>query len=305
MTLVATRDALFAIEDGVVTSRLTNVEPECVARVDDTILVGTVDDGLWRSAGDNFERVDGIPSRVTAVSAGHEDGEVWLGTEPSRVFRSIDAGATWTEREGLTELDSSDEWAFPPRPHTHHVRWLEPRESVGAWYVAIEAGALVRTTDGGATWQDRVPSGPRDTHTMATHSARPGWAAAAAGDGYFETTDGGDSWAHRESGLAHTYCWSVAVGADSELRVLSAARSARQAHRVGKSYVYRRVDDAWERVDGLPTGEGTYRYVLRPTDDGFLAVSNTGLFRSPDGDDWERLLAADAMPDAPVRGLLA
>jgi len=32
-------------------------------------------------------------------------------------------------------------------------------------FVAIEAGALVRTFDGGRTWRDRVRGGPYDTHT--------------------------------------------------------------------------------------------------------------------------------------------
>src|SRR5205085_1369558 len=36
-------------------------------------------------------------------------------------------------------------------------------------FVAIEAGALVRTFDGGRTWRDRVRGGPYDTHTAVTH----------------------------------------------------------------------------------------------------------------------------------------
>lgn len=310
--LVATRAGLVVVADGTTERCLVDLDPECVTVAGDAWLVGTLDDGLWRSEddGETWIRVgrERFPDRVTAVAAGGREGEAWVGTEPSRVARSTDAGRSWADRPGLTDLDSADGWAFPPRPHTHHVRWLQPRpDDPDALYVAVEAGALVRTPDAGATWRDRVPSGPRDTHTMAVHPDRPGWAASAAGDGYVETTDGGETWEHREEGLAHTYCWSVAVGADPALRVLSAARSARQAHRVGESYVYRRTGrgdaSAWERVDGLPTGEGVYRPVLVADDGGFLAASNRGLFRSPDGGDWERLVAAGALPDGPVRGL--
>jgi photosystem II stability/assembly factor-like uncharacterized protein len=61
-------------------------------------------------------------------------------------------------------------------------------------FVAIEAGALVRTFDGGRTWRDRVRGGPYDTHTAVTNPLAPGRIYSAAGDGYFESTDAGDSW---------------------------------------------------------------------------------------------------------------
>src|SRR5207302_707597 len=81
---------------------------------------------------------------------------------------------------------------------THHVRWIEPDPAVsGRVFVAIEAGALVRTLDSGQTWTDRVPGGPYDTHTAATHRLAPGRVYSAAGDGYFESENAGDEWARR------------------------------------------------------------------------------------------------------------
>src|SRR5687767_11441134 len=104
-----------------------------------------------------------------------------------------------------------DTWSFPPRPHTHHVRWIEADLSVAdRVFVAIEAGALVRTFDGGRTWRDRVRGGPYDTHTAATHPLAPGRIYSAAGDGYFESADAGDSWRSPEDGLKHLYLVSVA-----------------------------------------------------------------------------------------------
>jgi len=50
-------------------------------------------------------------------------------------------------------------------------------------FVAIEAGALVRTFDGGRIWRDRVRGGPYDTHTALTHPLAPGRIYSAAGDG--------------------------------------------------------------------------------------------------------------------------
>ena len=50
-------------------------------------------------------------------------------------------------------------------------------------FVAIEAGALVRSLDGGRTWIDRVEQGPYDTHTLGTHQKAPKRLYSSAGDG--------------------------------------------------------------------------------------------------------------------------
>ena len=277
----------------------------------DVVCCGTADHGLLSStdAGASWTRVDGIDgARVTSVTAASTDEGVtwWAGTEPSRVYRSRDA-LTWTACDGLTDLPSSSSWAFPPRPHTHHVRWIQvdPHDP-DHLYVAVEAGALVLTFDGGQTWEDRVEGSRRDTHSMATHSDAPGRAYCAAGDGYAETSDGGETWEHPQDGLNHRYCWSVVVDpSDPEHRLLSSARGAMSAHRAGSAatYVYRRRgDDPWERLDGLPMGDGVTRYVLTVGSEGFYALSNAGLFHSPAGETWERLPLSVA-DDATVSGL--
>src|SRR5207248_1004427 len=110
-------------------------------------------------------------------------------------------------------------WSFPPRPYTHHVRAIagDPH-APGRLYVAIEAGALVRSDDGGATWHDRVMGGPIDSHTLATHPAAPGRVYSAAGDGfgqpgsgYLESPDGGGTWRPNGAGMAVHYCWGLAL----------------------------------------------------------------------------------------------
>ena len=164
---------------------------------------GTAGAGLFRShdSGRNWEPVGpGIEHGIiTAVAVSHAEraegfGIVYAGTEPSAVFRSDTGGESWVDLAGLRALPSADTWSFPPRPHTHHVRWIEADVSVAdRVFVAIEAGALVRTFDGGRTWRDRVRGGPYDTHTAVTHPLAPGRIYSAAGDGYFESTDAGDS----------------------------------------------------------------------------------------------------------------
>ena len=293
-------DRVLAVADGTVAA-IELADVQCLAAADGEVLVGTWD-GLYR-LGDDPERV--LDGHVTAIARG--DGEWWAGTEPSAVYRSAD-GDDWEQLPELTTLPSASSWSFPPRPDTHHVRWLEPDPTrEGRWYVAVEAGALVRTDDAGTTWRDRVPEARRDTHELATHPDAPGRLYCAAGDGYAESSDGGDTWTFPQSGLDERYCWSVAVDpADPDLRILSSARSATQAHRQGVSSVYRKQGAAdWERVDALPHGDGCYRAVVRAVGDGaFVGCSNRGVFRSDDsGDSWDTLVAGDDLPDAPPAGL--
>ena len=108
-----------------------------------------------------------------AVSAA--DGAVYAGTEPSRLFRSDDRGGSWRELEALLELPSQPSWSFPPRPWTSHVRWIAPSPHDGdLLLVGIELGGLMRSSDGGQSWQDHRPGAQRDVHSLAWHPQRTG-----------------------------------------------------------------------------------------------------------------------------------
>src|SRR5580692_7841730 len=233
---------------------------------------GTARDSLFRSrdSGRNWETVGpGIDHpMITAVDVGHPEqadgfGIVYAGTEPSAVFRSDNSGDSWVDLAGLRALPSADTWSFPPRPHTHHVRWIEADARVAdRVFVAIEAGALVRTFDGGRTWRDRVRGGPYDTHTALTHPLAPGRIYSAAGDGYFESTDAADSWSSPDDRLQHRYLVGIAVDpADPDTVIVSATGGPGSAYspRQAESYVYRKTGlKQWEQaMSGLPAAKGT------------------------------------------------
>ncbi len=304
--LIARRASTWTIDE-----HLGGRSPECVAvglRSPAQMYCGTARAGLFRSrdSGRNWEPVGaGIDHpMVTAVDMAHAEqaagfGIVYAGTEPSAVFRSDNGGDSWVDLAGLRALPSADTWSFPPRPHTHHVRWIEADVSVAdRVFVAIEAGALVRTLDGGRSWRDRVRGGPYDTHTALTHRLAPGRIYSAAGDGYFESTDAGDSWRSPEDGLKHLYLVGVAVDpADPDTVIVSSTDGPGSAYgpRRAEAYVYRKTGlNRWEQaMSGLPEAKGTTvsRFATHAGEPGVIyAGNNRGLFRSDDaGRSWKAL----------------
>jgi photosystem II stability/assembly factor-like uncharacterized protein len=173
-------------------------------------------------------------------------------------------------------------------------------------WAAIEAGALVSTTDGGRTWRDRVRGGPYDTHELAIHAAAPGTLRVAAGDGYYESDDAGATWTSPSSGLEVGYLRSVAINPErSDVVIVSASSSPRTAYGAGRSdgRLYRRVGEEkarWERVrDGWPKEPSTIAPLLLAdgVNGGLWAADERGLHRSDDGGiSWQEIAVFDPAP---------
>jgi photosystem II stability/assembly factor-like uncharacterized protein len=319
MILVGMQDSLLALKSSKVGWKihesLVGTRPESIAfdpRNASRAYCGTSGRGLWKTddRGQNWEQIGKgrISSpNVTSVSvspleAGNDGfNVVYVGTEPSEFYRSNDGGQSWERMFGLNNLSSSQSWSFPPRPWTHHVRWIEPDVNNPAYvFVAIEAGALVQSRDGGRTWIDRIKQGPYDTHTLATHRKAPKRLYSSAGDGYFESFDYGESWNRPIAGLRHRYLYGLGVDSeDPQIVIVSASSGAWQAHYTGQdteSFIYRRSDDdgEWKLVSkGLPEPNGTTVAILAANSKNageFYAVSNRGIFCSTDsGVSWKAL----------------
>lgn len=312
------------------TYHLQNMQPTCIA-VDpfhpNRVYCGTFGRGLWlsddggdswRPIGDSyryfdFPKEDGIlHSSITSITISSNEqvngyGVVYVGTEPSALFRSENGGETWTELKNMKSLLSSYTWAFPPRPFTHHVRWItvDPNNP-NTIHVSIEAGAVIQSNDRGHTWIDKKFGAPIDAHQLLMHPEAPNRLYASCGDGfmggpdraYLESYNSGNSWISCSEGLEHHYLYSMAIDpADYDTILVSAAPSADLAHhRIPyESYIYRKTKDTpFQQVQqGLPSAIGTVisMFATNPAEPHtFYTLNNNGVFQSNDsGESWEQL----------------
>jgi photosystem II stability/assembly factor-like uncharacterized protein len=277
----------------------------------DTVYVGLGDDGVRKTSdGGRTWAASGLAGeQVFSVAVSRADGAVYAGTEPSALHRSDDGGQTWRELKGLLELPSQPTWSFPPRPWTSHVRWIAPSpHDADVLLAGIELGGLMRSTDGGETWQDHRPGAQPDVHSLAWHPKVAGRAYEAGGGGAAWSEDAGDTWQPADEGRDRDYTWSVAVDPDDpELWYVSASTGPFAAHRRGRdpqARIYRRArEGGWIPIGaGLPDPLPSMPYALVAVEGRlFAGLANGELWESRDqGESWRRCELLQPLP-----GLLA
>jgi hypothetical protein len=270
---------------------LEDVAAACAATNSERVLVGTQGDGVRLSldGGSSWEHID-LPERdVLSVAISGADGALYAGTEPSRLFVSRDGGE-WTELEALQEIPSKDQWSFPPRPWTHHVRWIAPDpHEAERLLVGIELGGVMFSDDGGRSFTDHRPGAKRDAHCLAWHPSAEDRAYQAAGDGAAWSRDGGATWEAADAGRDLRYCWGLAVDpADPGRWYVSAADGPFTAHagEEAEGRLYAWEDDAWRQLE-LPGR--SMPYALATIDGELLSAMADGrLLHSGDrGESWQ------------------
>jgi len=135
---------------------------------------------------------------VYAVHLCWRDGRyvLYVGTEPVHLFVSEDLGRHWRELIRLRQAPSAPEWRFPAPPNLAHVKFLtsDPRDSQ-TLYACIEQGGLLRSRDGGETWEDLTGRGFNDDcHRLVIRPSAPEQMFIPTGFGLYQTCDGGETW---------------------------------------------------------------------------------------------------------------
>jgi len=272
------------------TPALEGLGAQCVAAQGAQVLVGTSGNGLHTSAdgGDTWNRVELPEPDVLSVAISDADHALYAGTEPSRLFVARDGGP-WTELEALQDIPSRGRWSFPPRPWTHHVRWIAPDpHHAERLLVGIELGGVMYTEDGGSSFSDHRPGAKLDVHSMAWHPQADGRAYQAAGDGAAWSRDAGRSWQSADAGRDLRYCWAVAVDPhDPDRWYVSAASGPGTAHSGTRAHgrLYRWDGDAWQALDLPPD---SMPYTLAAVDGQLVCGLSDGrlMTSSDDGETW-------------------
>jgi photosystem II stability/assembly factor-like uncharacterized protein len=299
---VATGDAVLRVADGRAEPVLDEPGAQCVAidpRDPERVLAGCHEGGVFESEDGGATWHDAaLPATdIFSVAYSPADGAAYAGCEPSALWVRRNGG--WNELSALRELPSAPTWSFPPRPWTSHVRWIAPSPHDADLILAgIELGGLMRSSDGGATWQDHRRGAQPDVHSIAWHPTEPGRAYEAGGGGSAWSRDNGETWDAADTGRDRHYTWALAVNpADPDCWFVSASTGPFAAHgsRPAKAALYRwRGDGPWEELDlGLPRPLEAMPYALAATDDGLVSALRDGrLFSSEDaGGSWRPLEA--------------
>jgi photosystem II stability/assembly factor-like uncharacterized protein len=265
----------------------------------DTIYAGSRGQGVWKSedAGESWQKLEFPQPDVFSLAISPVNGAVYAGCEPSMLFRSEDGGQSWEELSALRQIPSAPTWSFPPRPWTSHVRWIAPSPHDAQLLLAgIELGGLMRSADGGRSWEDHRPGAQRDVHALAWHPTAPCRAYEAGGGGAAWSHDGGESWQPADEGRDRHYTWALAVDPlDPDCWFISASPGPRQAHHDGsaQAFIYRwRGQGPWQALDGgLPQPLDSMPYAMAHSSDALYAgLSDGRIYESRDsGERWEPL----------------
>ena len=144
---------------------------------------------------------------VYSLAARRHNGatRLYLGTEPAHIFRSDDLGHNWRELPALRSVPSVPKWKFPAPPHIAHTKHItfDPYNPQIV-YACIEVGALLRSRDGGETWE-QIEGVYEDAHRLAVHPQDSNRLYVVTGRGLYVTCDGGatfEQWVSRPSPVA-------------------------------------------------------------------------------------------------------
>ena len=257
-------------------------------------LAGT-QQGVQRSSdgGNTWTPINaGMTNETVVAVAVDNPSSIWAGTLDGEVWRSTNAGATWT-------------MGGPGLPG-------DPIRSIEVLPTSVLASAgddVYRTTDGGASWAPAgmdlgtvndllfasgdlwigsaglgvfhsTDAGQTATPVSSESMFAPGLSAMATdvagplylgstGAGVFRSSDGGASWVSTSAGLEHLYATSIATGAPGQAW-LASFRGIYATTDTGDTWELLAFED--DRTHGVVARPGDVLIVLADGDGGLAAV---------------------------------
>lgn len=131
-------------------------------------------------------------------------GIPYAGTGPAGLFRRE---TQWQECAAIRHLPGYPSWSFFP-PDPPHI--LTIHASQKTLWAGIEVGGIIRSGDGGGTWEEIGKGVNEDVHRLHLDPGDSNHLYVGAQDGLYESRDGGDSWSHLQ-GTAGLYVHAIAA----------------------------------------------------------------------------------------------
>lgn len=287
---------------------LPNVDVRCLAADPSRpgrVWAGTQGQGMLVSddAGATWSN-DGLDGTIVKSLTATADGGVYAGTKPPLVFER-DRNGSWVELTGFRKKRQFFWFSPAETPFTAYVQGLAVAD--GVIVAGIEAGAVLRSSDGGVTWEGHRRGALRDCHGLAAGRGGRFFEAGGSGGGAACSTDGGRTW-QRPHGHARHYGWAVAVDvADPGLWYFSSAPGIRAHSQDADAAIYRcRGSDRCEELAGglpQPMRAMPYALIAGPDRNEITAGMSDGeVWRSIDaGASWELLVKAPGVNRAMIR----
>jgi len=170
------------------------------------LYAGTRDEGVFRSedGGRTWqESSKGMVYREVWSMAQHPTtGELYVGTQPPAIFKSTDRGVTWTNCRSFQDMEESLFWTFPRAPHIAHIKYLhvvpeDPEKIFGA----VEEGWIVRSLDGGQSWETLKQGVAFDSHAVTTVPGQADVVLATSGAGVYRSDNLGERFMKSDAGI--------------------------------------------------------------------------------------------------------
>jgi len=260
--------------------------------------------------------------QIWQITLGHPDepDTLYCGVEPAALFKSIDAGETWSLVQGLYDHPHRSQWMPGGGGLCLHTILPDPTNAKRL-FVAISTGGVYRTDDGGETWQprnkgvraqflpedQRYPEWGQCVHKIVSHPSNPQRLFLQNHWGLYKSDDGGDSWVDIANGVPSDFGFAMEVDPnDAQSAFIIPVESDEfRCTPEGKLRVYRtrNAGESWEALsNGLPQ-ENALETVLRdglsaddlqPTGI-YFGTRNGKLFGSSDaGESWTAI--EDSLP---------
>ena len=264
----------------------------------------TTDDGItWKNISDGFFKTGSVgaiavaesDSNIVVVGMGEHAARGVMTSMGNGVYKSMDAGKTWSHLGLDKTRHISDVVIHPTNPNIIYIT------AQGAQYAPSKERGIYKTTDGGKTWKNILSinnttgasslsmdmTNPRILYASMWQHQRYPWVMKSGGEnsGLFKSIDAGNTWTKMKLGLPKDFGKSgISVSRANPDRVFAVIEAA------GKKGGVYRSDNAgktWKQVNSNRVNIARSWYYMEifadPQDENTVYVLNAPVMKSIDG----------------------